>query len=51
MKCKILLALALLLSGGILDTEYLRAKIEKLKLFDDEHIILAVAKAVEKNCR
>jgi predicted nuclease of restriction endonuclease-like RecB superfamily len=31
---------------GFWTPEYLRAKIEKLKLFDDEHIILAVAKAV-----
>jgi hypothetical protein len=31
---------------GFWTPEYLRAKIEKLKLFDDEHIILAVAESV-----
>ncbi len=32
---------------GFWTPEYLRAKVEKLKLFDDEHIILAVAESVE----
>jgi predicted nuclease of restriction endonuclease-like RecB superfamily len=31
---------------GFWTPEYLRAKVEKLKLFDDEHIILAVAESV-----
>ena len=31
---------------GFWTPEYLRAKIEKLKLFDDEHIILAVAESL-----
>jgi hypothetical protein len=31
---------------GFWTPEYLRAKVEKLKIFDDEHIILAVAESV-----
>ena len=34
---------------GFWTPEYLRAKVEKLKIFEDEHIILAVAKSVKEN--
>jgi predicted nuclease of restriction endonuclease-like RecB superfamily len=34
---------------GFWTPEYLRAKVEKLKLFEDEHIILAVAQSVRQN--